>query len=319
MVLQHPVMCLPHITKAGGISADMTRCYSALAVWLGLVARGLAAIALVAAFSAVYGSLQARAEDVPSYTSGEAGSRGSVADTALIISIDVSQSVDEERYLLQMEGIAQALEDPDVISAITGGAGGGILFTMLAWSDKTKVLLPWTWIGSKSDALAVANVVRRVPQQGGEFTCMGRMFRVVQESVLTSMPKPARQIMLDVSSDGIDNCNHAGEIDTSRNDLISRGVTINGNPILVPGENDTVGAGAYRAPGYGLLRPIGPDTDMTTLDQWYREHVIGGRGAFLLPAQGYGDFARAIKRKFVMEISLLLEPHVAPDFVRSDE
>ncbi len=285
----------------------------------GLMARLSAAIAVVAVLSAVTGSLPLRAEDVPSYTDGAAVGRGKIADTALIISIDVSQSVDEERYQLQMEGIAQALEDPDVISAITGGVGGGILFTMLAWSDKTKVLLPWTWIGSKADALSTANVVRRVPQQGGEFTCMGRMFRVVQESVLASMPKPARQIMLDVSSDGIDNCNHAGEIDTSRDDLIARGVTINGNPILVPGENDTVGAGAYRAPGYGLLRPIGPDTDMTTLDQWYREHVIGGRGAFLLPAQGYGDFARAIKRKFVMEISLLLAPKSPSHSVRSRE
>lgn len=295
MGLQHPVMRLPHNTRAGFFRT----------VWPLSQARVLLAVVFLAFSIGGWGITGLRAEDVPSYTDGPGLGRGSVADTALIISIDVSQSVDEERYQLQMEGIAQALEDADVISAITGGAGGGILFTMLAWSDQTKVVLPWTWIASKSDALAVASVVRRLPQQGGEFTCMGRMFRVVLESVLASMPKPARQVMLDVSSDGIDNCNHAGEIDAARDELIAHGVTINGNPILVPGENDTVGAGAYRAPGYGLQRPIGPDTDMTTLDQWYREHVIGGRGAFMLPAQGYGDFARAIKRKFVMEISLL--------------
>ncbi len=298
MGLQHRVMGLPHINSRFHSTA------------LGLMDRGYRVIAVLLMAFVINGMSASgiRAEDVPSYTSGAAGDRGSVADTALIISIDVSQSVDEERYQLQMEGIAQALEDADVISAITGGSGGGILFTMLAWSDMTKVVLPWTSIASKADALAVAGLVRNLPQQGGEFTCMGRMFRVVLESVLASMPKPARQVMLDVSSDGIDNCNHASEIDTSRDELISSGVTINGNPILVPGENDTVGAGAYRAPGYGLLRPTGPDTDMTTLDQWYRDHVIGGRGAFLLPAQGYGDFARAIKRKFVMEISLLSRP-----------
>ena len=39
------------------------------------------------------------------------------------------------------------------------------------------------------------------------------------------------------------------------------------------------------------------------LDGWYRENVIGGPGAFVLPAHGYGDFGRAIRRKFIVEIS----------------
>ena len=51
-------------------------------------------------------------------------------DTALIVSVDVSNSVDAERYKLQMEGIAQALEDPQVIDAIISGPKAGILFSM---------------------------------------------------------------------------------------------------------------------------------------------------------------------------------------------
>lgn len=47
------------------------------------------------------------------------------ADTALIIAIDVSQSVDQVRYDLRMEGIAQALEDPGVLDAILSGPKGG--------------------------------------------------------------------------------------------------------------------------------------------------------------------------------------------------
>ncbi len=38
--------------------------------------------------------------------------------TALVVSVDISGSVDETRYHLQMEGIAEALEDPTVLSAI---------------------------------------------------------------------------------------------------------------------------------------------------------------------------------------------------------
>ena len=59
-------------------------------------------------------------------------------DTALIVAVDVSNSVDDKRYRLQMEGIAQALEDPGVIQAIVGGAKGGILFSMVTWADRRR-------------------------------------------------------------------------------------------------------------------------------------------------------------------------------------
>ncbi len=85
--------------------------------------------------------------------------------------------------------------------------------------------------------------------------------------------------------------------------LLATGATVNSLPILVPGENDVVGAGAYRAPGYGLQATPLPQ-ERTSLEQWYRAHVIGGPGTFLLAA-GYGDFSRARRRKFVIELSAL--------------
>jgi len=36
-----------------------------------------------------------------------------------------------------------------------------------------------------------------------------------------------------------------------------------------------------------------------------RAHVLGGPGAFLLAAAGDGDLPRALRRKFVIEISAL--------------
>ena len=74
-----------------------------------------------------------------------------------------------------------------------------------------------------------------------------------------------------------------------------------GLPILVPGQSDVVGA--YRAPGYGLRElPEGTYKNGTTLDKWYRDHVGGGPGSFLMAAHDYGDFARALRQKFVIEI-----------------
>ncbi|MEL7048043.1 MAG: DUF1194 domain-containing protein, partial [Pseudomonadota bacterium] len=236
--------------------------------------------------------------DLPSYL--QARPKADV-DTALIISVDVSQSVDAERYALQMEGIARALEDPDVVGAIVSAPLGRILFMMIAWADDTKVIVPWTWIASQADAEATANVVRNVPKQGGEFTCMARMLRIVNESILPTMPKRARRVVLDVSSDGIDNCTPPPQVREARDRLLGQGVMINGNPIMIPGENDTVGVGAYRKPGYGLA--VGPDTEMTTMEKWYNANVMGGPGAFVLPAYGYKDFGRAIRKKFMMEVT----------------
>ena len=35
---------------------------------------------------------------------------------------------------------------------------------------------------------------------------------------------------------------------------------------------------------------------------------MAGPGSFVLPAQGYGDFERAIRQKFVIEVSGLASP-----------
>lgn len=225
-------------------------------------------------------------------------------DTALVIAIDVSQSVDDSRYKLQMGGIASALEDPGVISAITSGINGKILVSLIAWSDSAETMLPWQRIESASDAFEVAKTIRSLPVRRGEFTCMARMLETLPIGILNDLPSKALRIVIDVSGDGIDNCAERKRSDQARDSLIASGMTLNGLPIIVAGENEVVGSGAYRAPSYGLGN-LGPDTDTTTVDAWYSEHVIGGPGAFLMKADGYEDFGRAFRQKFVTEISAL--------------
>ncbi len=223
-------------------------------------------------------------------------------DTALVIAVDISDSVDDSRYALQMKGIAAALEDPGVVSAIAGGDAGRIVVTLVGWADSVEMLLPWRTIASAADAAGVAAAIRALPPRRGEFTCMARMLATLPVSVLSQMPVRARRVVVDVSGDGIDNCTPRRAADGSRDALLAAGATINGLPIIVAGENDVVGAGAYRAPGWGL-GALGPETEMTTLDAWYSEHVIGGPGSFVLKAHGYEDFGRAFRMKFVTEIS----------------
>lgn len=212
-------------------------------------------------------------------------------DVALIVSVDVSNSVDAERYKLQMEGIASALEETSVIDAIVGGPNGSILFSMVTWADKPTIALPWTKIASKEDALMLARRVRTLPQQTGEFTCMTKMLRSANDKIVPQIPAKALRVVIDVSGDGPDNCNAAEPITVVRDELVSNGVTVNGLPILVD---------VPEAPG--LLPKAGPG-DAHPLETWFRANVMGGPGSFVAPANGYADFGRAIRQKFVIEIS----------------
>ncbi|WP_324615091.1 DUF1194 domain-containing protein [Hyphomicrobium album] len=225
---------------------------------------------------------------------------GDEVDTALIVAIDVSNSVDDQRYKLQIEGIAQALEDPGVIQAIVGGAKGGILFSLVTWADQPTVSVPWTHVASEADAKATAKRVRGLPRQGGEFTCMARMMRVVSDKIVPQIPSKAAKVVLDVSGDGKDNCNSQEPIEQVRDELVSYGVTVNGLPILEGAGPEVVTPGAPAAQSY-----LPEKQQQDPLEKWYIENVKGGPGSFVLPANGYADFGRAIRQKFVLEVSEL--------------
>jgi len=178
------------------------------------------------------------------------------------------------------------------------------VLSLVAWSDSTEIAMPWAWIRNGDDARRVAGLVRAVPQKGGEYTCLARMLSRVRDHVVPHAPGNASRVVVDVSGDGIDNCEVRRATDAARDALVAQDVTINGLPIIVEGENDIVGAGTFRRPGFAF-EDLGLDRDATTLDAWYRDHVIGGAGAFLHVAHGYEDFGRAFRQKFVTEISAL--------------
>jgi len=199
-------------------------------------------------------------------------------DTALVVAIDVSNSVDDKRYALQMEGIAKSLEDPGVISAITTGPQAAILFSIVEWADRSEMTLPWVRISSAAEARAVAARIRKLPRIKGDFTCLSRMLRMAADKIVPQIPANATRVVIDVSGDGHDDCNPQEPSDKVRDELVAARVTINGLPILDGDEGKTI-------------------------EEWYRQHVIGGIGSFIVAANGYADFERAIRQKFVVEIS----------------
>jgi len=199
-------------------------------------------------------------------------------DVALVLAVDVSGSVDDNRFSLQMEGIARAFEDREVQNTILSGQYGTLLVTLVNWSQKPQIAVPWRVIASPADAMGFAADVRRAPRRAEDFTCMSLMMQVVEEKLLPLMPVPADRLVVDISGDGRDNCNPRTAVDSMRDGLVADRVTINGLPIREGREAETI------AP-------------------WYEQHVIGGPASFLLPANGYQDFGRAIRQKFIIEIS----------------
>jgi hypothetical protein len=225
--------------------------------------------------AAAFAAASLLAADAP----GGAQSRAEMVDTALVLAVDVSGSVTSERYALQMEGIARAFEDSSVQAAILSGAHRAIFVTLVEWSNRPAVSVPWTLLASAEDARAFAQRIRRAPRTDSQFTCMAAALQLIADKMLPFVPAPAERTIIDVSGDGHDNCNPQRQVDAVRDDLVRADVTINGLPIL---EGD----------------------EAETLEAWYGDHVIGGNGAFLLPALGFRDFGRAMRRKFVVEISL---------------
>jgi len=205
-------------------------------------------------------------------------SAAEMTDTALVLAVDVSESVTPERYALQMEGIARAFHDREVQGSILSGAHRSMFVTLVEWSNKPFVMLPWTLITSAEDADAFADKIRGAARADNQFTCLSRALEVIEGKVLPFLPVPAERTIIDVSGDGRDNCNPAKSVDTVRDELVAAGATINGLPIL---EGD----------------------EAATLEAWYREHVIGGHAAFLVPAHGFADVQRAMRQKFIVEIS----------------
>ena len=211
---------------------------------------------------------------------GAAATAGAVemTDTALVLAVDVSESVTPERYALQMEGIARAFHDREVQGSILSGAHRSMFVTLVEWSNKPVVVLPWTLIASAEDADAFADMIRQAPRADNQFTCLSRALEAIEGKVLPFLPVPTERTIIDVSGDGRDNCNPARSVDALRDEIVAGGATINGLPIL---EGD----------------------EAATLEAWYREHVIGGHAAFLVPAHGFADVQRAMRQKFIVEIS----------------
>jgi hypothetical protein len=203
------------------------------------------------------------------------------ADVALVMAVDVSSSVNDERFALQRDGIAQGLLSSAVFDAIASGPQQTIELAIIEWSEEQSVLVDWTIIHSKADLDAAVEALHTKfrPKVGWKTDIGGGIAKAV--ALLDRAPLVASRRVIDVSGDGQQNSGHISA-EEARNAAIARDITINGLPITSGDEPD--------------------------VDHWYEQHVIGGEGAFMIVANGHERFADAMRKKLALEIAGLDPP-----------
>lgn len=193
---------------------------------------------------------------------------------ALVLLLDVSSSVTPERYALQKQGLLTSFQDPSIQRLMLNQSPGGMAVTVFEWSTGAQQVIPWHHIQTPTDVEKFVEQINNLDRaQVDGVTAIG----VALEAGIASLEKapcaPERKI-LDVSGDG---ANNSG-IDPShlRDQAQTQGITINGLPILNPNEPD--------------------------LEIHYRKQVVTMDG-FVIPSEGFEDFARALRRKLILEIA----------------
>jgi Protein of unknown function (DUF1194) len=208
-------------------------------------------------------------------------------DLLLVLSSDVSRSIDAPKFKLQRDGYAAAIINPRVIQAIRSGALGKIAVSFVEWSGvgAQKVVIDWTIIQDEASAKDFSAQVIEAPRAFADRTSIsgGIDFAMAQ---LARAPFRANRRTIDVSGDGTNNAGR--DVTDARDEALKQGVTINGLVILSE-------------------RPMSWNADHTNppggLDNYYRNNVMGGPGAFVLVAENFESFGQAILNKLIAEIA----------------
>jgi len=208
-------------------------------------------------------------------------------DLLLVLSSDVSRSIDTQKFKLQRDGYAAAIVNPRVIQAIRSGALGQVGVSLVEWSGigAQKIVVDWTIIRDEVSAKDFSAQVIEAPRAFADRTSIsgGIDFAVAQ---LARSPYHAARRTIDISGDG--NNNSGRDVTVARDEALAKGVTINGLVIL--SENPSYFSADHTNPAGGL-------------DNYYRNNVVGGPGAFVMVAENFNSFGQAILNKLIAEIA----------------
>ena len=197
---------------------------------------------------------------------------------ALLLALDVSASVSPADDLLQRQGLARALLSPAVSDALLGSDPVALQVFEWAGASYQRPLLPdWQMIRTSEDLARVAQAIE-VPlaptlDRSRRRTALGQALAFAH-GIFEQSPD-CRARTLDVSGDGRSNEG------PSASDTYAR----------LPWASITVNALVIQGPTreWGITR-------------YFERFVLRGPGAFLVEADGYEDYRRAMEEKLLREV-----------------
>jgi Ca-activated chloride channel homolog len=198
----------------------------------------------------------------------------SACETALLLAIDVSNSVDEAEYRLQIDGLADALSDPEVADIIVGSQAA-LLVMQWSGTDRQEISLPWTRLTTPAAVAEFALATRLVP----------RAFRLSDTAPAEAMRFALDQFadvgdcerhVIDVSGDGTPNA--GGDTRLAQREAERQGVTINGIAIESMG---------------------------LAITGFYRRGIATTDG-FVMTARGHREYPQAIREKLIRELARIV-------------
>ncbi|MEL6476256.1 MAG: DUF1194 domain-containing protein [Pseudomonadota bacterium] len=210
-----------------------------------------------------------------SLASVPANAQSAYCKLALALGLDISSSVNSREYRLQLEGLAYALERPEVIEAMLTPHGAYVTAAVYEWSgyQQQDMVLGWTRLDSPDAVRIFAARLRNHTRRYAEFaTALGK--GVEFGAKLFQSAPPCSRRVLDISGDG-ENNDGVGP-DYFREQGLLEGIVINGLVIL----------GAF------------PDPSI-----YYREHVMQGPESFVALARDFEDYREVMVGKLLREIN----------------
>jgi hypothetical protein len=188
---------------------------------------------------------------------------------ALALALDVSSSVDAAEDTLQRSGVVAALTAPEVAAAFFAG-DLPVALAVYEWSGRynQQMILDWTLIDSRAALVRAAQVVAASTRSHNDFpTAMG--YALGFGAGLLQRAPLCLHKTLDMAGDGQNN--EGFPPDSAYRAFPFEGVTVNG---LVVNAADFEG-----------------------------EVGLHGPGAFLIVADGFEDYERAMRRKLERELA----------------
>lgn len=193
----------------------------------------------------------------------------------LVLAVDASTSVSDQEFILQRGGLSAAFRDRGVCDAIERAGPDGVAVALVQWSNTNDQVLavPWTHLRGAADCQLMAERIAGMKRSLVGGTVMSGALHFARTQIERNRFMGRRKV-IDISADGPDR--HGVAPAQARDRAVAAGITVNALAIMT---------GRYR------------------LDDYLKNNIAGGPGAFVMTASGFEDFPAAIRLKLIREIS----------------